>query len=355
MKKSGKASWTPIDSAGPTRVVSDVDYEKPGRQSTYLAVPAETNISAYGSVPIPIVLIRNGKGPTMVVTAGVHGDEYEGQIALLKLARSLRPEEVAGRIIILPALNLPAVLTSRRLSPIDDLNLNRSYPGDRTGSTTQTIAHYVASTILPLADIHVDLHSGGKTLEYVPCVNLNENHDPALRNPDLEARGMAAMLAFGAPIGLINRDLDTAGHPSHLYEKLGILSLGTELGGAGIVSLEALRIAERGVRNLLVHFGLVEGRVLMPDEEGDPPTRLVAIPDLEHYEMATATGIYEPVVALGEQVATGDLLGRIHFPETPDRQPEEIRARRSGLLLCKRGPGWVERGDNVAIVACDYE
>lgn len=337
-----------------SRVVTDVNYERNGRQVSYLGVPAETNISAYRTVPIPIIVLKSGDGPTIILSAGVHGDEYEGQIALLKLARSLDPDSVRGRVIILPALNLPAVLKAERLSPIDGLNLNRNYPGDPMGSITPTIAHYVSSVLLPLTDVHIDLHSGGRTLDYVPCINLNEMHDPSLRDPDLEARTLAALKVFGAPVGLINRDLDTAGHPSHLYEQMGILSLGSELGGCGIVSQDVLRMAERGLRNLLVHFGMVEGRVIAPEEEGDPPTRLVVIPDIECYEMAPETGIYEPFVALGEPVALGQALGQVHFPAIPTREPWVVGARRAGMLLCKRGPGWVERGDNVAIIAADF-
>ena len=110
-----------------SRISADVDYDKRGKQSGYLRVPNSTNESAYGHIPIPIVVIKNGTGPTVFLSGGVHGDEYEGPVTLMKLARQLKASEVAGRLIILPATNLPAVLAmnSRRLigfSPMEALS-----------------------------------------------------------------------------------------------------------------------------------------------------------------------------------------------------------------------------------------
>ena len=70
-----------------SRIGTDIDFDKDGKQQSYLRVPISTNSSAYGTVPIPITAVKQGKGPTILITGGVHGDEYEGPIALSKLAR----------------------------------------------------------------------------------------------------------------------------------------------------------------------------------------------------------------------------------------------------------------------------
>ncbi|MGH6915029.1 MAG: succinylglutamate desuccinylase/aspartoacylase family protein, partial [Geminicoccales bacterium] len=70
-----------------SRIISDVDYDRDGKQVFYLRVPQARDDSAWGAVPIPIVVVRSGKGLTLLLTGGVHGDEYEGQVALLDLAR----------------------------------------------------------------------------------------------------------------------------------------------------------------------------------------------------------------------------------------------------------------------------
>jgi len=149
-------------------------------------------------IAIPISLIRNGNGPTALLMAGNHGDEYEGQIALCKLVRELDPGAIQGRVIILPAANLPAALAGARVSPIDDGNLNRAFPGDADGTPTFAIAHYIDSVLYPMADFCHDLHSGGSSLQYLPFASMRRSD-----KLDLDARALAALKAFGAPIGSI--------------------------------------------------------------------------------------------------------------------------------------------------------
>lgn len=100
-----------------SRVTTSVDFERQGRQNGFLSVPFSQHDSAYGRIQIPVTCIRNGEGPTVLLLAGVHGDEYEGQIALGRLIRDLDPAALRGRLIVLPALNLPAVSAARRVSP----------------------------------------------------------------------------------------------------------------------------------------------------------------------------------------------------------------------------------------------
>ena len=89
-------------------VVAEVDFAARGRQSGHLRVPQSRDDSGWGTIAVPIVVVANGEGPTVLLTAGNHGDEYEGQVTLLDLARNLRPEEVRGRAILLPAMHYPA-------------------------------------------------------------------------------------------------------------------------------------------------------------------------------------------------------------------------------------------------------
>lgn len=155
-----------------SRINSSIDFDKPGKQVSYLAVPESSNESAYGTVTIPIAVINNGEGPTLLLTGGVHGDEYEAPVALIKLIRQLKTEELQGRLIIIPSLNLPAAMAGQRCSPIDGLNLNRVFPGKRDGTITEMIAHYVCEVLLPMTDVVFDIHSGGNTLEYIPEVSM---------------------------------------------------------------------------------------------------------------------------------------------------------------------------------------
>ena len=170
-------------------IYSEIDYQADGKQTGYLRLPHSVHRSAYGWIPIPIVQIKNGDGPTILLMAGIHGDEYEGQVAVARLAKDLQPEMLNGRVILLPMANFPAAKAGQRTSPIDDVNLNRSFPGDPAGTVTPIIAHYVESVLMKMADYAIDLHSGGSSLHYVPTVLYGDRDDQqemeeVLRRPE---------------------------------------------------------------------------------------------------------------------------------------------------------------------------
>lgn len=338
--------WMGPDNGGhmaKTRITATVDFAATGRQVGHLSVPHSTDASAWGAIEVPIAVIANGSGPTVVFTGGNHGDEYEGPIALLKLIADLDPGEVSGRVIILPALNLPAVRAARRLSPIDGLNMNRIFPGHHDGTITSAIAHYITSEILPLADVVVDIHSGGKTLDFVPSAIIHN-----LPDPDHMAACMGALQAFAAPVGLILMELDSEGMLDTTVERLGKTFLSTELGGGGTARVETVAIADRGVRNVLKHFGVLAGEPDVPT-----PTRLMETPD-GAFVSARDSGLYEPLKELGDAVAKGEPIGRIHFIETPDREPLTHVAGVDGMVFCRGVPGLVAKGDCLAVIAQPY-
>src|SRR5258708_347316 len=119
-----------------SRIWTELDFEKDGKQVGYLHLPHSVTRSAYGTIAIPCAVIRNGKGPSTLLMAGNHGDEYEGQVALTRLIRDLTADDVKGRLIIVPAINLPAAMAGARISPLDDRNLNPCFPRSPTGTPT---------------------------------------------------------------------------------------------------------------------------------------------------------------------------------------------------------------------------
>src|ERR1043166_8938898 len=148
-----------------SRLSPKIDLDGDGKQTGFLRLPHSVHRSAYGWIPIPIARISNrgvnGSGPTILLMAGNHGDEYEGQVALGRLIRELDPAEVRGRVIILPSANFPAAMAGTRTSPLDQGNLNRSFPGDPAGGPTAQIAYYIEHELLPRCDFVLDIHSGG--------------------------------------------------------------------------------------------------------------------------------------------------------------------------------------------------
>jgi len=323
-------------------VSAKIDFEKDGKQISYLRVPYSRNTSAWGAVLVPMIVIKNGVGSTVLLIGGNHGGEYEGPVTLLKLSHTLKSDQIRGRVVILPALNLPAVQAGNRVSPIDGLDMNRAFPGKYNGTITQIIAHYVHEAVLPLCDAVIDLHSGGFSLDLMPYNSMHY-----LPDEDLRRRTMAALKAFDAPLSLVMREFTGEGLLDYAVEGMGKIFLCAEIGGRGILSPAKLKIAENGVQNILKHFEIIEG------DAPESTTRLMEVPDAGHYAYARSNGIYEAFFELGEDVQAGQAVGQIHYPEDPARNPEVITIERGGMLVGTRGPGFVERGDCVAVTARD--
>ena len=334
--------------ANPTMIFTDVGYERDGKQVDWLHLPHSVTRSAYGTIAIPITVVRNGPGPTVFLMAGNHGDEYEGQIVLSRLVRALQPEQIRGRVIILPASNLPAAMDGARVSPLDQGNLNRAFPGDPHGSPTFAIAHYIDSVLYPMADFHHDLHSGGSSLRYVPFCSIRKSGDAAL-----DARSLAALRAFDAPVSMVWAYAPENRLASAAAARRGLVSLGGEFGGGGDVNRSSLAMLERGVSNFLRFSGVMADADSA--EAAEPPrgTRLVEVSGRDHYVYAGEPGLLEPSVDLGAEVKKGQLAGLIHFVDNPAREPVPCHFRRDGMVICQRHFGRVERGDCVAHLATD--
>jgi uncharacterized protein len=341
-----------------TRISCPVDFEKDGKQVGQLHLPHSSNLSAYGWIGIPIAVIRNGSGPTVYLGGGNHGDEYEGQITLVRLIRELDPARIQGRLIILPAANLPAAMNHSRCSPIDGGNLNRSFPGEPDAPDhrpTGAIAYYIAHALLPLCDAVLDLHSGGKTLDYVPSALIRRGADEALF-----ARSLVALQAFGAPIGyIVEGGSATAGGgegpartlPAYAAS-LGMVALGTELGGAGTLTPLTLEVARRGVYNFLAHLGVIDES---PYSAKTPKPRLLIVGGSDYYVHAPCGGAFEPAFALGDEVEAGQLCGWIHQIDDPQAPPREVHFERAGVAFCKRPITAVARGDCLAHLGTDWQ
>lgn len=329
-----------------TKIWTDVDFNRDGKQVGWLNLPHSVTRSAYGMLAIPITVIRNGDGPTALFMAGNHGDEYEGQIGICKLIRTLQPEAIKGRVILLPAINLPAALAGTRVSPIDAVNLNRAFPGEPAGTATRQIAYYADSELFPISDIVVDLHSGGSSLDYMPFASIHESPDA-----EVNRRGKDALMAFGAPLSLIWQTTPDYSYASHACMRHGMPYIGGEYGGCGRVSRQGVGIVERGLARLLVHMGITA-----PDTAPAPePIRLVEFPGRDFFVYAPEGGLFEPATDLGDVVRAGDVCGHVHFVDDPGRTPVACHFKADGFVVCKRHFGRVERGDCVAHLARDVQ
>src|SRR5262245_27300713 len=230
------------------------DFDRPGKQFGYIGVPYSHDLGGWANLMLPVAVLANGPGRTALVLAGNHGDEYPGPIALLKLMRELSPEQVRGRLILVPALNVPAVKAATRLSPLDGKNLNRCFPGRPDGTVTEQIAHYLTTTLFPLADIVVDVHTGGRSMDFYPCAHMH-------LVPDREQRRqmVAGTLAWNTDFAFLYTDIAGTGLLPVEAERQGKVVIATEMGGGEPVTAAVHRLTQYGLRNVLVHFGLLAG------------------------------------------------------------------------------------------------
>ena len=317
-----------------SRIACSIDLEGPGRRVGYLGVPFSDDTHAYGVVPVPIAVLAGRAGPTVLLTAGVHGDEYEGQIVLRRLLREIDPTTLSGRIILMPAVNLPAVRAARRTSPLDGGNINRAFPGSADGGPTAQIAHWIEAVLLPECDAVLDLHSGGRTGEYLPCGYVYESGPCAVEK-------IALARAFGAPITVLVGSTAEDRSLSAAAERAGIAMIAAELAGGAAVSTPALAIADAGTRAVLRHVGVLGGQ----QAESERRTRLVRIPDRRHFVFCPRPGVVEPRAMLGDMVAVGDLAAVVHDLDDPAAQPTEVRFTAGGLVLVRRLPALAAAGD----------
>lgn len=322
-------------------ITPTIDIEQEGVQHGFLKLPYSRDDSAWGSIMIPITVARNGHGPTVLLTGANHGDEYEGPVALSKLASQIKASDINGRVIIIPFLNYPAFLAGTRTSPIDHGNLNRLFPGRHDGSVTEKIADYIYRFILPKADYILDLHAGGKTLDFLPFAAIH-----VLDNKQQQAQCEAAMMAFAAPYSMKILELDDVGMLDTAAEQMGKVFVSTELGGGGSTTAKSVAIASSGIERFLIHTGVYKDKTLV-----DKKTVLMDMPSQDCYIQSEDDGLLEMCVDLGASIKHGDIVAYIHNTRRTGTEPTPYKSRINGILVARHFPGIIKSGDTLAVIA----
>ncbi len=339
----------PDVSSSPSPVHCTLELDAPGKHYGRLELPRSNNTSGWSHLFIPIITIRGGDGPTALVFGGVHGDEPEGQVAALNLARSTSVEEVPGRLIIIPCASPEASRAYTRLWP-SGANLNRSFPGSPDGPPDEQLADFVSRFLMPLADVVVDMHSGGRSALCPPWSEMHWVDDSEQRQ-----QMVAGMLAWNTDVHFVYVDIAGTGLLVGEAERQGKIVVSTELGGGGHVTASTHRIAASGLANVLRHFGVLAGEAETRESLGlDPPT-IVRATELENYLLAPDTGLWETMVEVGDRVEAGALVGQIHFIDRPEREPARVHAAAGGYVCAVRAIATTDQGDNVVVIGREID
>ncbi|MDH4984193.1 succinylglutamate desuccinylase/aspartoacylase family protein [Aminobacter anthyllidis] len=327
-------------------LVHSLDFDRAGKTLTYLSIPFSIDRSPYFQVKVPICLIRNGEGPSVLLMAGNHGDEYEGELSLARLIRKLDPDRISGRVTILPMANTPAVMAAKRCSPLDGGNLNRAFPGDPSGTPTSRLAHFLEGELFPRHDIVFDLHSGGTSMEHLPTALVERNAEPARHQ-----RAVALMKSLGMPYGFVADNGAASPTSMGAARRAGAIGISGEFGGGGTATVDSMAITARAIDSLLVAAGVVDEPVLAPPNGAVGATQLLSLSRHSQGIYATRRGWFEPATRLGERVAAGQLAGWYHDLERLDVSEEALNFAEAGIVISRRLHTMCEAGDCLMQVA----
>ena len=310
------------------------------KQAVYLDVTTLTG----GDVLRLAVLVARGPrpGPTIAVLGGVHGDEYDGPHAVREAFSSIDPSDLTGTFIGVPQTNVPAFAAGTRTSPIDGLNLARIFPGSKTGTPTEQIAHYVAERIIARSNFLIDLHSSG-TRSAMPTLVGYYSHDS-----DLGRRSREAAFAFGAPVVWGHPEVSPGRSASYALD-LGIPWLYTECSGAGWFHRDISSLYARGVSNVMKHLGMLPG----PIEKEEPTHHLHGSGDVDQALTTRAAGYLVPEVSVLDSVRKGAVLGRV--VGLAGEVLDEVRADADGVVIYMRMTPSVMAGDPVYLLTGEAE
>ncbi len=292
-------------------------------------------VGTAAAVEMPVIVINGSRsGPTVCITGGVHGAEYPGIEAAIRLSRTLTPEAVRGAVIVVPIVSVPAF--QRRaiyVNPMDGVNINRVFPGNPAGTITEVMAAALFREAVSQSDAFIDLHGGDLVEALVPFTIYYQSGNSTV---DEASRRMAEV--FG--IKYIVRSMAIRGGSYQAAAAMGKPAILTESGAQGILDEPSVQTHVRGVMNVLRHLVVLEGA----PETVEPP---VHIPQ-SAWVAAELGGIFYPAVTVGQRVEKGQVVGEFRdwFGEPVGR----VESPAAGIVLFLVTSPAINKGDPILSV-----
>lgn len=324
-----------------------LDLSTTGKRAGFIDTKHSDNVMAFSSIRTPIGVIAGGSGPTIMLSAGNHGDEYEGQIILHRLFDLITPEQITGRLILLPALNTPAVGARSRVSPIDNANMNRSFPGAMDQGPSKTLTGFVTQHLIPTSDMILDFHSGGTATQYVDCAFLCVG-----KNEILNKKNIRLSECFGAPFTMVcpidgtGGDFDTAAHNQ------GKAFLSCELGGMGTLNQTSIDRGWQGCLRILKHAQIITQAVFeaLGGISKSTETQFIDIAAGSNFITASRHGLADMQLEVGQFVAKEDITAILRDTHIFGQEAETLYSPQSGYVAVRRRNPIVVPGDHLYLI-----
>lgn len=280
-------------------------------------------------ISIPTIVLHGRRpGPAVVVSAAVHGDEINGVEICRRLLSQVRPDELAGTLIVVPVVNQLGFMAQQRYMP-DRRDLNRSFPGSPRGSTASRLAHLLMTEIISHCECGIDLHSGSDNRANHPQIRADLD--------DPRTRDMAD--AFSAPVTLHARTRD--GSLREAATETGMAMLLFEGGEDNRYDDYAIEAGFAGVVRVLAHLEMIDSA-----PADSTPT---VISRSSRWVRAQRGGLLRAEVGLGETVERRQVLG--HLSDIFGRGNLVVRAPLSGVVIGLTRSPRVNQGDALLHVA----
>jgi predicted deacylase len=324
----------------------DIDFHQPGKHHYQIAMPLD---GTWGFSVVPLTVINGLRGSNnngVICFGGTHGNEYEGQVGVKRLANDLDPADMTGRVILMPRLSESACVANSRTSPLDGVNMNRAFPGNPRGTISSRIAHFVKTRIFPLGRVVIDLHSGGMEGAFPHCTSFHPIPDPAQ-----QAETAQVARLFDTGFVMIYSSAMAHGLLTDEAEAEGKVTIGSEFGAGASTDRQGVLHAYEGTKNVLRHYGILDGEPVKLRSPDAPPTRLISAPHLDAYLPTPRDGVWEPLVEPGQSVAQGELIGRLHDFADHSSPGLDIVSPRAGFIMMLHLSARPIKGQTLFVVA----
>jgi|GEM_PF-728449 len=237
-------------------------------------------------------------GPTLLLNAAVHGNEVVGVEVIRKLVEKLDPQNLCGNVLAVPVVNPMGFNAGDRWDPIDRQDMNRVFPGDKNGTLTERVAHFFFENFVPQADYIIDLHSAEFPDEMIPHIRLRlESAGDEIHNQFMNSTGISVIWQGPSVNGMLQVEA----------AKIGIRCLTIEIGAAGLINSNNVKVGLSACENVMKVLGMIKGKAKIPRFQ-------ILLKSNEEWIRSPSGGIFKPDIRLGQIVREGQKIGDIMDP-----------------------------------------